>query len=127
MKKPVDLMFCCLGNGITVCDRAHMNGGDYATVAHIDPCGAIRYYTRDLPGYAREIIEGHARRRAVDYRRWFLRLSRYSALDAMYDRMYPDQIVDAARNPLPPDNGGIYARLIDVICGNEKRIMPRME
>lgn len=40
--KPCDLMFGCLGNGVTVCDRSRMVGGDYQTVAHIDPCGAYK-------------------------------------------------------------------------------------
>lgn len=40
--KPLDLMFGCLGNGITVCDRSRIDGGDYKTVAHIDPCGAYK-------------------------------------------------------------------------------------
>lgn len=42
--KSFDLMFGCLGNGITVCDRSRTSSGDYLTVAHIDPCGAYKLY-----------------------------------------------------------------------------------
>ena len=30
-----DLMFCHLGNGVTVCDRQRRKYGDYMKVAHI--------------------------------------------------------------------------------------------
>ena len=58
--KKVDLMFCCLGNGVTVCDRSRLEHGDYKTVAHIDPCGAVKLYDGTLPPEALEKIDGHA-------------------------------------------------------------------
>ena len=39
-----DLMFCHLGNGVTVCDRQRRKYGDYMTVAHISYNRKIRYY-----------------------------------------------------------------------------------
>ncbi len=59
--KNIDLMFCCLGNGITVCDRSRMYGGDYKTVAHIDPCGVYKLYC-ELPRSAVSRIQDMAKR-----------------------------------------------------------------
>lgn len=84
--KPIDLMFGCLGNGVTVCDRgavsksliwpsavgeadlktqrvfnlARIENGDYKTVAHIDPCGAYKLYC-SLPPQTVEQIARQAR------------------------------------------------------------------
>lgn len=53
--KPMNLMFGCLGNGITVYDRNQTRSGDYLTVAHIDPCGAYKLY-QPLPDDAKAQI-----------------------------------------------------------------------
>ena len=42
--KNVDLMFCHLGNGLTVVDRLHTENGDYIKVAHISETGQISWY-----------------------------------------------------------------------------------
>ena len=39
-----NLMFSCLGNGVTVCDTLHEEDGDYEQIAHISPEGNITYY-----------------------------------------------------------------------------------
>ncbi len=68
--KPFDLMFGCLGNGVTVCDRSHMVNGDYKTVAHIDPCGAYKLYC-PLPQEAvqriRHMAQGEGERFAAHW------------------------------------------------------------
>ena len=47
-----DLMFCCLGNGTTVCNRARTIGGDYERIAHISDAGNIRWSVKpsSIPG-----------------------------------------------------------------------------
>lgn len=50
-----DLMFGHLGNGITVCDRSRMVGGDYKTVAHIDPCGVYKLHCPIPPEAVQQI------------------------------------------------------------------------
>lgn len=39
-----ELFFGCLGNGVTVCNKAVMQNGDYKRVAHISNGGNIRFY-----------------------------------------------------------------------------------
>ena len=42
--KKFRLFMGCLGNGITVCNAAVMEHGDYKYIAHISPGGNIRWY-----------------------------------------------------------------------------------
>lgn len=39
-----DLMFCHLGNGVTVCDRLRKEHGDYMNIAHISYERNVTYY-----------------------------------------------------------------------------------
>lgn len=39
-----ELFMCCLGNGITVFDKAVEENGDYKIIAHIAECGKITWY-----------------------------------------------------------------------------------
>jgi len=61
--KPFDLMFGCLGNGITVCDRNREEQGDYKKVAHIQtPECTITWYMKRLPDDVRQEIIDFAER-----------------------------------------------------------------
>ena len=42
--KNFDLGFYCLGNGVTVVNRAVKESGDYKMIAHISNAGKIKYY-----------------------------------------------------------------------------------
>lgn len=44
MKGNFELFMCCLGNGVTVCNKAIMEYGDYKMIAHISDNGKIKYY-----------------------------------------------------------------------------------
>lgn len=55
-----DLMFCHLGNGVTVCDKQRKRYGDYLTVAHISYNRRIIYY-EPLSDAAMERIEMFAK------------------------------------------------------------------
>lgn len=54
-----DLMFCYLGNGLTVCDRNREKNNDYLTVAHIAENGKISWREK-VSMEARERIERQA-------------------------------------------------------------------
>lgn len=64
MAKKYDLMYCGLGNGTTVCNRAEEEHGDYKNIAHISDNGKIKYYDT-LPEYIKKDIEEHAVRYTV--------------------------------------------------------------
>lgn len=44
--KKFELWFGCLGNGITVCNSAVMEHGDFKHIAHIQPYGKIKLYVK---------------------------------------------------------------------------------
>lgn len=44
MKNNFDLIMCCLGNGIIVCNKSVMENGDYQIIAHISTGGNIKLY-----------------------------------------------------------------------------------
>lgn len=54
-----DLMFCSLGNGVTVCDKKRKEHGDYMSVAHISYDRQIQYYS-PVTDKAREKIRQFA-------------------------------------------------------------------
>jgi len=39
-----ELFMGCLGNGLTVCNKAVMEHNDYKQIAHISPAGNIKWY-----------------------------------------------------------------------------------
>lgn len=122
--KKVDLMFCCLGNGVTVCDRSRLEHGDYKTVAHIDPCGAVKLYDGTIPPEALEKIDSHAAAQARNFKHGFVHLGRAAALDMLYDRMTPGQLV-ARESSEGQTMEQIYRRYIEIVCENDKRTMPK--
>ncbi len=84
--KTFDLMFCCLGNGITVCDRNQEEYGDYKNVAHIAEWGGLhirdKHLRNDSEAFARvraQAVHNLEAARAeflsrpyeVQYRRWY--------------------------------------------------------
>ena len=50
--KKFDLFLGCLGNGITVCNKAIQENGDYKIIAHIREIGKIKWYVNPatVPG-----------------------------------------------------------------------------
>lgn len=50
--KPFELFMGCLGNGLTVCNKAVMEHNDYKQIAHISPAGNIKWYipVSSVPG-----------------------------------------------------------------------------
>lgn len=54
-----ELFMGCLGNGLTVCNKAVMEHGDYKQIAHISPAGNIKWYipVESVPGDALLRIE----------------------------------------------------------------------
>lgn len=42
--KNFELFMCCQGNGLTVCNKAVEEHGDYKQIAHISPAGNIKWY-----------------------------------------------------------------------------------
>lgn len=56
-----DLMFCSMGNGITIADRNREEYSDYKTVAHIGYNRDITYYDKKMTCEAIDCIERFAK------------------------------------------------------------------
>ena len=56
--KKYDLMYCSLGNGLTVCNRAVEEHGDYKKVAHIARDRQVTFYEKNMPPLVQDDIEG---------------------------------------------------------------------
>lgn len=73
--KKFELFLGCLGNGITVCNKAVMENGDYKMIAHIRETGKINWYVDPvsyIPGDALLKIEHAA---SVQAKKWEARFS----------------------------------------------------
>lgn len=71
--KKFELFMCCLGNGITVCNKTEYEHGDYKIIAHIADCGKITWYvdpTKYVPGDALLKIEHCATMQHVKWEKW---------------------------------------------------------
>lgn len=123
-----DLMFCCLGNGTLVCNRAKEEYGDYQNIAHIDDCGAIswRVPTNKIAGYALEEIYNYAKKQEVKFRNKFMYFSKYEALGMLNNILSMKQFVRLYDDCKIADKNieEIYKTYIEYVCLNSKRCMP---
>ncbi|MBQ6091657.1 MAG: hypothetical protein IJL07_10380 [Lachnospiraceae bacterium] len=51
MNKKFELFGGCLGNGITLCNKAVYENGDYKVIGHISEYGRIKFYVADPVNY----------------------------------------------------------------------------
>lgn len=67
--KKFELFMGCLGNGVTVCNKAVMEHGDYKKVAHISEHGHIKLYVPEdyIPEEAMQRIKKAADSQKVEF------------------------------------------------------------
>ena len=85
--KNFELFICSLGNGLTVCNKAVMEHGDYKHIAHIANCGKITWYVEPskIPGDALLRIEHDADAMRANFEKW---------LESMPKAMQYEKLVD---------------------------------
>lgn len=86
--KKYDLMFCSLGNGLTVCNRSSVENGDYKNVAHISPAGNITWYEKpgQIPGADLLRIEHNAHTMEANFSAWLDGMPEIRQYDYLLDR-----------------------------------------
>lgn len=106
--KKFELFMGCLGNGITVCNKAVEENGDYKTIAHIANCGKITWYANsaDIPGSALLRIEHDADAMRENWEKW---------LDSMPESQQYEKLLDCV-----PVNVMLYA--MDLGGGIQRKI-----
>lgn len=78
MSGKFELFMCCLGNGVTVCNKAVMENNDYKIIAHISEGGNIKLYVEKsyIPLKDMEIIQKCADGKKEDFQKKFEKLSK---------------------------------------------------
>lgn len=124
--KTCDLMFCCLGNGLTVCDRNRTEGNDYKNVAHIANFGGVKLYDKTLPAEAREAITNAAKREIERFKEWFFQQDYDTQLFRLYyESLNMSQYLEASKagtRDRSPE--WLYQEYIRVNCLNHGYTMP---
>lgn len=78
MSGKFELFMCCLGNGITVCNKAVMENNDYKHIAHISEGGNIKLYVKEsyIPLEDMKTIKKQAENKRKDFQEKFKKLSK---------------------------------------------------
>ena len=88
--KKFELFMGCLGNGITVCNKAVNENGDYKTIAHIRETGKIKWYVDPVsyvPGDDLLKIEHVANVQAGKWEEWFSSMPEIKQYEYLMDRI----------------------------------------
>lgn len=108
--KRFELFMGCLGNGITVCNKAAMEGGDFKRVAHISPEGEVTWYV--APGYAPfeavERIRREADLQRNKYEVWWQSLSPEKRYELELAKMSPTELVEHLKRKREGKTDGVH-------------------
>lgn len=87
--KKFELFMGCLGSGITVCNKAVVEDGDYKIIAHIADHGEITWYVNPatyIPGAELLKIEHAANVQCEKWEKWFSSLPVINQYEYLLDR-----------------------------------------
>ena len=99
-KEKFELFLGCLGNGITVCNKAVEENGDYKKIAHIAECGKITWYVNPgsyVPGDVLLRIEHRADVQREKWEKWLDSMPKSQQYEKLLDRV-PNNIMLYAMN-----------------------------
>lgn len=90
-----ELFMGCLGNGITVCNKAVIEDGDYKKVAHISPEGNVTWYVKRgyVPAEDSARIENVASTQKQKYDTWWASLSEAKRYELTLEKMTLSELV----------------------------------
>ena len=98
-----ELGLYCLGNGITVCNRAVTEHGDYKHIAHISNGGNIKLYVSEgyIPVEDMEKIRKAAEEEKQKFQADFLKRDIYSQYGEILDNIKIDDFLKATKDKRP--------------------------
>ena len=93
------LFLGCLGNGVTVCNSAVMEDGDFKMVAHISNEGKITWYVGEdyPPADALASIRACAEQERAKYETWLNGLSPAARREYQLERLPLPELLDELR------------------------------
>ena len=98
-----ELWFGCFGNGITVCNKAVEENGDYKKIAHISDGGNIRLYVAEsyIPAEAMEKIKAMANRTKAEFMKRFESLPEAEQYGKILDRVQHQNFMEFVGDKRP--------------------------
>lgn len=95
-----DIMFCSLGNGVTVCNRNQIKNGDYKTIAHISAGGNVKYYEdkNKMPDYAVKSIENMAALERKKFQENFIKKPKPQQYEIILDALPIDKLLELPKD-----------------------------
>lgn len=106
------LFLGCLGNGVTVCNSAVMEGGDFKMVAHISNEGKITWYVGEdyPPADALASIRACAEQERVKYETWLNGLSPAARREYQLERLPLPEFLEELRKAKEEKGGSLVSR-----------------
>lgn len=106
------LFLGCLGNGVTVCNSAVMEDGDFKMVAHISNEGKITWYVSEdyPPADALASIRACAEQERVKYETWLNGLSPAARREYQLERLPLPEFLEELRKAKEEGGGSLMSR-----------------
>ena len=94
--KKFELWFGCLGNGVTVCNSAVMEHGDFKHIAHIQPYGKVKLYVEKdyIPTEDLKRIYDMAEKEKVSFLELWNKLPLIKRYEAMLDHLSINEFLE---------------------------------
>lgn len=101
MSRSTSGKICSLGNGLTVCNKAVTESGDYKHIAHISPAGNVRFYVPAsyIPATDMDRIRAAARRNKAEFSRRFELLTVAAQYEKILDALPISALLEHLRDP----------------------------
>lgn len=110
--KNFELFLGCLGNGVTVCNSAVMENGDFKMVAHISVEGKITWYVSEdyPPADALASIRACAEQERAKYEAWLNGLSPAARREYQLERLPLPEFLEELRKAKEERGGSLMSR-----------------
>ena len=110
--KNFELFLGCLGSGVTVCNSAVMENGDFKMVAHISVEGKITWYVSEdyPPADALASIRACAEQERVKYETWLNGLSPAARREYQLERLPLPEFLEELRKAKEEGGGSLMSR-----------------
>lgn len=95
-----ELFMGCLGNGITVCNKAVCENSDYKRVAHISNAGNVKLYVKEsyIPTEDMQKIKNAAEKQRMDFVKYFENMSELQQYGIILDNIPLNKLTELIKS-----------------------------